>query len=493
MQVLGDPTSSSAASLYQTPIYLSDNLQQAQQHSDQQQQQRFSGQLAFNSSSHHQLAQHINMDNSLHKQSSPHLSAAQRSTIPAVANSVSSQQINPLLATTSASPSLVHVSSSTRSTSAGSVSASAVVTAGDLAAAAAAAAAAAVDESLVHDDSELTLPSAAEHEASEMHDAGSQVGEESTRRVNLSGHEKLLLVKTFVDHEREFFDANVRNRDFWVMVNDKFSQLIDRPFKTARQAIYRYVKSAEAEEKDSSLGNAGDGSLTRGGDDTPPPGSSGGQTDAYGLEIHGSRRKGDDKFSQYVDRAVAMFQSRKEMKEKRIKRSTLGLSSGNTSLTNTPLHHSAHHLGNNGNGAGSAGSGLKATMNDRESPEDYQDSMEQTIQQYSVVATAAAANDGVQNPLSPTPSTKSNSRRGNHGDAANNRANSALLGQALGGQSASSSPNQQLEKRYLNPTDIYGNRKKFKSANYEEGMCYVTRVFFFYYYLLTSFPFFKAN
>lgn len=205
---------------------------------------------------------------------------------------------------------------------------------------------------------------------------------------------------------------------------------------------------------------------------TPPPGSAGSSTDAYGIDLHagagGARRRAEDDFSKYVERAVSMFQSRKEMKEKRIKRSTLGLTSGSSSLTSTPMH--------NGGAAGSASGhhhkvgalGNHHTHHlHQESPDEYQDSIEQglPLHQYAVVATAsAAANDGVQNPLSPTPNVGKSGSRRSTGPGGSSRSASALLNQTLA-QGVSG------EKRYLNPTDIYGSRKKFKTG-YDDGMFY---------------------
>lgn len=458
-------------------------------------------QQSIGSNNHTQLQSTETMDNSIHKQASPNLMGAPRSSISQVATTVTTQSI-PLTATTSSS--LVNVSSAssnpiTTTAPSNTGSSSAVSAVSAAAAAAVNAAAAAVnaasvaagasidpDEGLsIHEDSgDITVQSTVDQDG-----ADGALGEESSRRVNLSGTEKLLLVKTFVDHEREFFDSNVRNRDFWIMVNQKFSAIIDRPFKTARQAIYRYVKSAETEDLNSpsgqNRGNQGSGSDASGSStstsesQTRPSSTQQGDAstamDALAqvsvdnqLSITRSpsgvlRRKGDEDFSKYVERAVDMFKCRKDVKERRIKRnSSLALPAGNSSgyiggspqslpyLTQGQIGASPGGVSIPGSSSSRGSSSIKTNLDERggASAEDFADGMQHL---------SAAVDQHLpasHNPMSPTPATKGSIRAGAH-------AHSLL---SLHGPPAAMSTPSLADKRALNPADAYGSRKKFKSS-----------------------------
>lgn len=346
------------------------------------------------------------LDNSLHKQSSGHMNSGSRQSLPPSVNntvtSVNSQSI-PLMAT-SASLGVSPSQAATAVAVAADQEHADAINGGQ-------------DES-----ADMTVNSGVDidgQESNDGHDA-SMMDEDNTRRVNLSVNEKLLLVKTFVEHEREFFDANVRNRDFWIMINQKFSSIIDRPFKTARQAIYRYVKSAESEEKELAHANQQQGMNS--GSSSMNPLS---QTGLGMSNSPGARRRRDDPFYKYVARALLMFQNRKEMKEKRIKRSS-SVIPGNQSLITS------------GN--------LRAIMGDNVGAEDYE-SIEQSIRQH----------HEAHGSMSPSPNSAGKNTA---------RAMGLLESGALNLGNLPSSSSTPLSKRALNSADIYGARKKIKT----EGM-----------------------
>lgn len=423
----GSTTGASSASANYANSYLQynpnmQNLQQQQAHAQQGQpltltQGQFAHQINLTPSQQHQII----LENNLHKQQT-HM-AGPRGQIPSVATTVTTQSI-PLLATTSSN--LVHASPQAHAQAA------------QAQAQAQAAAAAAVnvaemdpDETMnAHEESgDITLHTA----DGDGHDGQDANSEESTRRVNLSGSEKTLLVKTFVEHERQFFDANVRNRDFWTMVNERFSQLINRPFKTARQAIYRYVKSARTEGRDHSAGahdDGDDGDLSMSAPGSP-----------------GSRRRNEDEFTKYVDRAVLMFQQRKDMKEKRIKRSTsIAMTYGTPAFNGSGILFDGQT--DSPSGLGLPGSASSSRISTGASPE-YADLQHQQA-------------------LSPTSTslTKTPSRTG---DGQNNLRHPNALGLQEGGPAAMSTPSMS-EKRALNNTDAYGSRKRYKGLNNGTGM-----------------------
>lgn len=439
---------SQASSYTNSYIQYAPNLsalqQQQQQHPSQQQQMGLNqpqySQMNLTSTQHQMI-----MDNSLHKSQhhqnqQQHISGSR--SLPLSSSAIANQSI-PLMA----SPSSNLVQASQQSQAQAQAQAAAV------AAVNAAAADLDPDDSINdHDESgDITLHTT-DGDGSHNDGGDSNTIDESTRRVNLSTTEKILLVKTFVEHEREFFDANIRNRDFWTMVNDRFSQLILRPFKTARQAIYRYVKNSRLEDREPGTRlheNSNEDGLS-----LSAPGSP------------GSRQQQDETFEKYVERAIIMFQQRKEMKEKRIRRSTsIAMSYG----ASEPYDHNenvlfgqASNLGNNGVGSSSSVARISASgtgMDDHVSSEYTGDDIERSTH---------SLNSGHQphGPLSSSPSQLSK-MSARSGDSSNLMSSSIVLLQDSG--SASISTSSLGEKRSLNAADVYDSRKRYKLGNGTES------------------------